>query len=281
MSAQREEALERHEGAAATFDPLKLYVRQIGNGRLLTAEEERQLARRKDGGDEEARRQLVESNLRLVISIARRYTNAELPLLDLIQEGNLGLIRAVEKFDYRLGFKLSTYAVWWIRESITKAIANQGRTIRLPIHVLAQVRRMTQARRVLAQQLAREPTPEEIGAMTELSPERVLELIRLIDDPLSLELGDGDSLQADSRTPAMSASTGAVLPPSSPLPSPASEVFDSVVQSGWPVNRRRRIWPSLLIAYFAPASSIMSLPAQKAGSAWMRMKKVSPWRMTR
>ena len=132
---------------AATQDPLKLYVRQIGNGRLLTHAEERELARRKDEGDEEAKRQLIECNLRLVMSITRHYTRAGVPLLDLIQEGNLGLIRAVEKFDYTLGYKLSTYATWWIRQAISRALAEQGRTIRLPVHVADQVRRVTRARR--------------------------------------------------------------------------------------------------------------------------------------
>ena len=122
-------------------DPLKLYVRQLGDGRLLTTAEERELARRKDLGDEDAKRRLIESNLRLVMSITRNYTKAGVPLLDLIQEGNLGLIRAVEKFDYRMGYKLSTYATWWIRQAITRALADQGRTIRLPVHVAEQVRR--------------------------------------------------------------------------------------------------------------------------------------------
>jgi RNA polymerase primary sigma factor len=133
------------------------------------------------------------------MSIARHYMNSGVPLLDLIQEGNLGLIRAVEKFDYRKGFKLSTYATWWIRQSITRAIADQGRTIRLPIHVVDQVRRMTRARRVLAQQLARDPTPEEIGAKAGLEPARVLELVELVEDPVSLEtpVGDGDSVYGD------------------------------------------------------------------------------------
>src|SRR6476659_2962871 len=134
-----DEPRERAEAAQAaqrtTNDPLRLYVRQIGDGPLLTREEERELARRKDAGDEEAKRKLIESNLRLVMSITRHYTRAGVPLLDLIQEGNLGLIRAVEKFDYRLGFKLSTYATWWIRQAVTRALADQGRTIRLPVHV--------------------------------------------------------------------------------------------------------------------------------------------------
>src|SRR5262249_46308623 len=148
-------------------DPLKLYVRQLGDGRLLTQSEERELARRKDLGDEEAKRRLVESNLRLVMSITRRYTKAGVPLLDLIQEGNLGLIRAVEKFDYRLGFKLSTYATWWIRQAINRALSEQGRTIRLPVHVADQVRRLLRARRQLAQKLNREPSLAELARETQ------------------------------------------------------------------------------------------------------------------
>jgi len=128
------------EGSASeqtpSEDPLKLYVRQIGGGALLTREEERELARRKDEGDEEAKKRLIESNLRLVMAITRNYTKANVPLLDLIQEGNLGLIRAVEKFDYKLGYKLSTYATWWIRQAITRAIADQARTIRIPVHMI-------------------------------------------------------------------------------------------------------------------------------------------------
>ena len=134
-------------------------MRQIGDGRLLTAAEERELARRKDEGDEAAKSKLIESNLRLVMSITRNYTKAGVPLLDLIQEGNLGLIRAVEKFDYTMGFKLSTYATWWIRQAVTRALAEQGRTIRLPVHVAEQVRRVMRGRRVLAQKLNRDPRP--------------------------------------------------------------------------------------------------------------------------
>src|SRR5579884_413811 len=180
-------------GDASAEDPLKLYVRQIGDGPLLTREEERELARRKDAGDEEAKRRLIESNLRLVMSITRNYTKADVPLLDLIQEGNLGLIRAVERFDYRMGFRLSTYATWWIRQAITRALADQGRTIRLPVHVADQVRR------VLAQKLSRDPSPEEIAAESGFALERVNELLELMADPLSLEMpiGDGDSVYAD------------------------------------------------------------------------------------
>jgi len=186
-----------HEPAAA--DPLKLYVRQIGGGALLTREEERELARRKDEGDEAAKKRLIESNLRLVMAITRNYTKANVPLLDLIQEGNLGLIRAVEKFDYRLGFKLSTYATWWIRQAITRALADQGRTIRLPVHVADQVRRLLRARRQLAQKFNREPTLAELARETQQSEERVRELLELMENPVSLEtpVGDGESLYGD------------------------------------------------------------------------------------
>jgi RNA polymerase primary sigma factor len=185
--------------AEATQDPLKLYVRQIGDGRLLTPAEERELARRKDEGDEDAKRRLIECNLRLVMSITRNYTKASVPLLDLIQEGNLGLIRAVEKFDYKLGFKLSTYATWWIRQAVTRALAEQGRTIRLPVHVAEQVRRVTRSRRVLAQKLNRDPKLDEIAAESGFTPERVRELLELVEDPVSLEtpVGDGESLYGD------------------------------------------------------------------------------------
>jgi RNA polymerase primary sigma factor len=180
-------------------DPLKLYVRQIGDGRLLTAGEERELARRKDMGDEAAKRRLIECNLRLVMSITRRYTKAGVPLLDLIQEGNLGLIRAVEKFDYRMGYKLSTYATWWIRQSVSRALADQGRTIRLPVHVAEQVRRVQRSRRTLAQKLNRDPSIAEIATDSGFTEERVQELFELVEDPVSLEtpVGDGESMVGD------------------------------------------------------------------------------------
>jgi RNA polymerase primary sigma factor len=184
---------------APTQDPLKLYVRSIGGGPLLTRTEERELARRKDAGDEEAKRKLIESNLRLVMSITRNYTKAGVPLLDLIQEGNLGLIRAVEKFDYRMGYKLSTYATWWIRQSVTRALADQGRTIRLPVHVADQVRRLLRSRRQLAQKLNREPTLTELAKDAALPEEKVRDLLSLVEDPVSLEtpVGDGESMYGD------------------------------------------------------------------------------------
>jgi RNA polymerase primary sigma factor len=184
---------------AQTQDPLKLYVRQIGGGRLLTAAEERALGQLKDEGDEEAKRRLVEANLRLVMSITRNYTKAGVPLLDLIQEGNLGLIRAVEKFDWRMGYKLSTYATWWIRQAVTRALADQGRTIRLPVHVAEQVRRVMRARRVLSQKLNREPELREIAKETGFTEAKVRDLLGLIEDPISLEtpVGDGESNYGD------------------------------------------------------------------------------------
>jgi RNA polymerase primary sigma factor len=197
--AEEAEELEALEGALQIQDPLKLYVRSIGGGPLLTRGEERELARRKDAGDEAAKRQLIEANLRLVMSITRNYTKTGVPLLDLIQEGNLGLIRAVEKFDYKMGYKLSTYATWWIRQSVTRALADQGRTIRLPVHVAEQVRRLLRSRRQLAQKLNREPNLEELAKDTGLPVERVQDLLELVEDPVSLDtpVGDGESLYGD------------------------------------------------------------------------------------
>jgi len=193
------EDAEEAESPVATQDPLKLYVRQIGSGRLLTPTEERELARRKDLGDEAAKSKLIESNLRLVMSITRNYARAGVPLLDLIQEGNLGLIRAVEKFDYKLGFKLSTYATWWIRQAVTQALAEQGRTIRLPVHVAEQIRRVTRSRRVLAQKLNRDPKLEEIAIESGFLPKRVRELLELVENPVSLQtpVGDGEGVYGD------------------------------------------------------------------------------------
>ena len=193
------EAQDEPETGEAVQDPLKLYVRAIGDGRLLTPVEERELARRKDEGDELAKQKLIESNLRLVMSITRNYTRADVPLLDLIQEGNLGLIRAVEKFDWTMGYKLSTYATWWIRQAVQRALAEQSRTIRLPVHIADQVRRVQRARRALGQQFSRDPTFDEIAAEVELTPLRVSELLDLVQDHVSLEtpVGDGESVMSD------------------------------------------------------------------------------------
>ena len=198
-SGPEADELEALESAVQAQDPLKLYVRSIGGGPLLTRAEERDLARRKDAGDEAAKRKLIEANLRLVMSITRNYTKAGVPLLDLIQEGNLGLIRAVEKFDYKMGYKLSTYATWWIRQSVTRALADQGRTIRLPVHVAEQVRRLLRSRRTLAQKLNREPTQPELAIEAGLDEKRVRELLDLVEIPVSLEtpVGDGESLYGD------------------------------------------------------------------------------------
>jgi RNA polymerase primary sigma factor len=190
---------DEEERGGPAVDVLRTYVRQIGNGALLTAKQERELARLKDMGDEMAKRRLIECNLRLVISIAKVYAPSGLPLLDLIQEGNLGLIRAVEKFDYTKGFKLSTYATWWIRQSVTRALADQGRTIRLPVHVAEQVRRVKRSRRQLAQKLNRDPSVDEIAKDSGFPATRIRELFDLVEDPLSLEtpVGDGESMVAD------------------------------------------------------------------------------------
>src|SRR5258705_4496272 len=153
----------------------------MGEGQLSTRAKEHDLSRRKALGDEAAKRKLIECTLGIVMSITRNYTKAGVPLLDLIQEGNMGLIRAVEKFDYKMGYKLSTYATWWIRQSVTRALADQGRTIRLPVHVAEQVRRLLRSRRVLAQKLNREPTVQELAKEAGMEEKRVNELLELVD----------------------------------------------------------------------------------------------------
>jgi RNA polymerase primary sigma factor len=171
----------------ATGDSIRLYLREIGKVPLLTAAEEVSLAKRVERHDMEAKRRLTEANLRLVVSIAKRYMGTPVPFLDLIQEGNLGLIRAVEKFDYRRGFKFSTYATWWIRQGITRAIADQARTIRVPVHMVEQINKLIRVRRTLVQDIGHEPTPEEIALEMGTTPAKVREIIKISQEPVSLE----------------------------------------------------------------------------------------------
>lgn len=173
-------------------DPVRMYLKEIGRVPLLTAEEEIELAERIEQGDEEAKRRLAEANLRLVVSIAKRYVGRGMLFLDLIQEGNMGLIKAVEKFDHRKGFKFSTYATWWIRQAITRAIADQARTIRIPVHMVETINKLIRVQRQLLQDLGREPTPEEVSAEMDLTPEKVREILKIAQEPVSLETPIGE-----------------------------------------------------------------------------------------
>ena len=167
-------------------DPVRMYLKEIGKVPLLSAEEEIELAKRMENGDEAAKKRLAEANLRLVVSIAKRYVGRGMLFLDLIQEGNLGLIKAVEKFDYRKGYKFSTYATWWIRQAITRAIADQARTIRIPVHMVETINKLIRVSRQLLQELGREPTPEEIAKEMDMSVERVREILKISQEPVSL-----------------------------------------------------------------------------------------------
>lgn len=173
-------------------DPVRMYLKEIGKVPLLSAAEEVTLAKAMEAGDEEAKQRLAEANLRLVVSIAKRYVGRGMLFLDLIQEGNLGLIKAVEKFDYRKGYKFSTYATWWIRQAITRAIADQARTIRIPVHMVETINKLIRVSRQLLQELGREPTPEEIGAEMNMSVERVREILKISQEPVSLETPIGE-----------------------------------------------------------------------------------------
>ena len=173
-------------------DPVRMYLKEIGRVPLLTAEEEVDLALRMEAGDEVAKRRLAEANLRLVVSIAKRYVGRGMLFLDLIQEGNLGLIKAVEKFDYRKGFKFSTYATWWIRQAITRAIADQARTIRIPVHMVETINILIRVNRQLLQELGRDPTPEETAKVMDISEERVREILKIAQEPVSLETPIGE-----------------------------------------------------------------------------------------
>lgn len=173
-------------------DPVRMYLKEIGRVPLLSAEEEIRLAQLMEQGDEEAKRRLAEANLRLVVSIAKRYVGRGMLFLDLIQEGNLGLIKAVEKFDYSKGYKFSTYATWWIRQAITRAIADQARTIRIPVHMVETINKLIRVSRQLLQELGREPQPEEIAKEMEISVERVREIMKIAQEPVSLETPIGE-----------------------------------------------------------------------------------------
>jgi RNA polymerase primary sigma factor len=173
-------------------DPVRMYLKEIGRVPLLSADEEIELATRIEQNDEEAKRRLAEANLRLVVSIAKRYVGRGMLFLDLIQEGNMGLIKAVEKFDYRKGFKFSTYATWWIRQAITRAIADQARTIRIPVHMVETINKLIRVQRQLLQDLGREPTPEEVANEMDFSPEKVREILKIAQEPVSLETPIGE-----------------------------------------------------------------------------------------
>ena len=176
----------------ALDDPVRMYLKEIGKVPLLTNQEEQELAERINSGDESAKKKLAESNLRLVVSIAKRYTGRGMMFLDLIQEGNIGLLKAVEKFDYSKGFKFSTYATWWIRQAITRAIADQSRTIRIPVHMVETINKLVRIQRKLLQELGREPSPEEIAEEMDLPVDRVREIMKISQEPVSLETPIGE-----------------------------------------------------------------------------------------
>ena len=191
---EQEEAIPKLDLSAKTptYDPVRMYLKEIGKVPLLTAVEEVSLARRIERCDIEAKRKLVEANLRLVVSIAKRHMGRGMPFLDLIQEGNLGLIRAVEKFEYRRGYKFRTYATWWIRQAITRAIADQARTIRIPVHMVEMINKLIRVQRQLLQDIGREPTPEEIAAEMGTTPAKVREILKISQEPVSLETPIGE-----------------------------------------------------------------------------------------
>jgi RNA polymerase primary sigma factor len=183
---------DREAEGVAIDDPVRMYLKEIGKVPLLTPEQEVDLAQRMEKGDDEAKRRLIEANLRLVVSIAKKYVGRGMLFLDLIQEGNLGLIRAVEKFDWRKGYKFSTYATWWIRQAITRALADQARTIRIPVHMVETINKLIRVSRTLLQELGREPTAEEIAEAMKLPVERVREIIKIAQEPISLETPIGE-----------------------------------------------------------------------------------------
>ena len=222
-------------------DPVRMYLKEIGKVPLLSAEEEIELAKRMSEGDEEAKKRLAEANLRLVVSIAKRYVGRGMLFLDLIQEGNLGLIKAVEKFDYQKGFKFSTYATWWIRQAITRAIADQARTIRIPVHMVETINKLIRVSRQLLQELGREPLPEEIAKELDMPVERVREILKISQEPVSLEtpIGEeedshlGDFIQ-DDNVPVPAEAAAATL-----LKEQLDEVLDTLTEREQKVLRLR------------------------------------------
>ena len=190
-SAEDMEKMLAQDGLAID-DPVRMYLKEIGKVPLLTGEQEADLAQRMEEGDEKAKQQLVEANLRLVVSIAKRYVGKGMSFLDLIQEGNLGLMKAVDKFDYQKGYKFSTYATWWIRQAITRAIADQARTIRIPVHMVETIHKVARVSRQLLQELGRDPTTEEIAKEMKMSPDKVREIMKIALDPVSLETPIGE-----------------------------------------------------------------------------------------
>ncbi len=222
-------------------DPVRMYLKEIGKVPLLSADEEIELAKRMSEGDEEAKKRLAEANLRLVVSIAKRYVGRGMLFLDLIQEGNLGLIKAVEKFDYQKGFKFSTYATWWIRQAITRAIADQARTIRIPVHMVETINKLIRVSRQLLQELGREPLPEEIAKELDMPVERVREILKISQEPVSLEtpIGEeedshlGDFIQ-DDNVPVPAEAAAATL-----LKEQLNEVLDTLTEREQKVLRLR------------------------------------------
>lgn len=240
-----EEELENIEMAVpdgvSIEDPVRMYLKEIGKVPLLTAEEEKELAMKMEAGDMEAKKRLAEANLRLVVSIAKRYVGRGMLFLDLIQEGNLGLIKAVEKFDYRKGYKFSTYATWWIRQAITRAIADQARTIRIPVHMVETINKLIRVSRQLLQELGREPLPEEIAEELDMPVERVREILKISQEPVSLEtpIGEeedshlGDFIQ-DDNVPVPAEAAAATL-----LKEQLGEVLDTLTDREQKVLRLR------------------------------------------
>lgn len=226
------EALPEDVENAKLDDPVRMYLKEIGRIKLLTPEEEQEIAKKMAEGDEDARKRMSEANLRLVVSIAKRYVGRGMQLLDLIQEGNLGLMKAVEKFDHTKGFKFSTYATWWIRQAITRAIADQARTIRIPVHMVETINKLVRIQRQLLQELGREPSPEEIGKEMGLPAERVREIQKISQEPVSLETPIGE--EEDSQLGDFIEDDAAVVPPDaasfSMLQEQLSKVLDGLAE---------------------------------------------------